>query len=55
MNAVLVIILIWCLLGLVCFFWGIYKAPTIEDAYDYEDRLLRNEPKYLGQGHWIKE
>ena len=53
MNAALVIVLIWCLLGLVCFFWGIYKASIIED--DYEDWLLRNEPKYLGQGHWIKE
>lgn len=55
MNAILVIFVIWCLSGLVCFFWGIYKAPTIEDECNYQDWLLKNEPKDLGQGLWIKE
>lgn len=58
MKCILIILCIWILLGAVLFFWGIYKAPIIEDIDDApvrdEDWLLRNEPTYLGQGKWIK-
>lgn len=58
MKCILIILCIWMLLGAISFFWGIYKAPTMEEHEDYyihdEDWLLKNEPNYLGQGRWIE-
>lgn len=51
----MIILLIVCLIGLILFFWEIYRAPTMDDnghVLNDEDWLLRNEPNYLGQGRW---
>ena len=47
----MIILIIVCLIGLILFFWKIYRAPT-DHALNDEDWLLRNEPNYLGQGRW---
>lgn len=52
MKTILIVFGILVLLGLAAFLLGIYKAPILEDSEDY---LLRNNPNYLGQGHWIKK
>lgn len=55
MNVILILLSVICVFGLGGFIWEIHNAPVIEDTFDAEDYLLRNEPNYLGQGHWIKK
>ena len=31
MKIILVILLVWVLIGLLSFFWAIYKAPSMDD------------------------
>lgn len=60
MKVILIILGIWCIIGVISFIWAVHKAPTIEEddddySYEAEDWLMKNEPNYLGQGHWIKK